>query len=78
MGIRPATFIEDSCGCEGFTPPLPTFNEWSFLFRYCKSGCHPHGRRQALGSVSLLLGMCNMLASKTRCALLWAYLQWIF
>gem|GEM_PF-4607127 len=31
MGIRPAPFIEDPCGCEGFTPPLPDFLIDGFL-----------------------------------------------
>ena len=57
MGIRPAPFIEDPCGCEGFTPESGFVISFSF---FCESDCDPHGRRRFV--------RLRELASKARCA----------
>ncbi len=50
MGIRPAPFIKDPCGCEGFTPSLLFFD---FLYLLpAKAGVTRMGGDNAIGSVS--------------------------
>ena len=50
MGIRPAPFIKNPCGCEGFTPPLLFFD---FLYLLpAKAGVTRMGGDNAVGSVS--------------------------
>jgi len=57
MGIRPAPFIEDPCGCEGFTPESEFV---IFISMFAKGDCYPHGRRR--------LVRLRELASKAQCA----------
>jgi hypothetical protein len=51
MGIRPAPFIKDPCGCEGFTPPLLFFD---FLYLLpAKAVVTRMGGDKTVGFVSL-------------------------
>jgi hypothetical protein len=60
MGIRPAPFIKDPCGCEGFTPPLLFFDFLCLLFAKAVV--------TRMGGDGLRL---RELASKTRCAVIY-------
>lgn len=51
MGIRPAPFIKDPCGCEGFTPPL-LFFDFIYLLP-AKAVVTRMGGDGLIGSVSL-------------------------